>query len=142
MKKYIVSLSDAERATLRGLISSGKGSARRQAHARILLKADVGLTDQAIVDEVGVSGPTVERVRKRCVLEGLGAALDPSLPEKPRPRKVDGQVEARLIALACSPPPDGRARWTLRLLADKLVELAIVESLAHETVRRALKKTT
>jgi transposase len=140
-KKYIVTLTDAERATLRTVISSGKGAARRLIHARVLLKADQGLPDQTIGDEVEVSRPTVERIRKRCVEEGLDAALDPRRSDKPRERKIDGEVEAHLIALACSAPPTGEARWTLRLLATTLVELAYLPAISHETVRRALKKT-
>jgi len=142
MKKYIVTLTDEERETLLKIISAGKGAARRIAHARILLKADQGLTDEAIAEAVDVSRPTVERVRKRFVEEGLEAALDPRRPEKPpRPRKLDGRQEAQLIALACSKPPAGRVRWTLCLLADKMVELKYVDSLSYETVRRTLKKT-
>ncbi len=141
MKKYIVTLTEAERITLRALISRGKGAARRLAHARVLLKADQGLTDETIVDDVEVSRPTVERVRRRFVEEGLAAALDPHRPETPRDHKIDGDVEAHLIALACSAPPAGAARWTLRLLADRLVELAYLDDVSHETVRQALKKT-
>lgn len=140
-KKYIVTLTDVERTDLHNLIAAGKGAARRLAHARILLKADSGLTDEAIADAVEVSRPTVERVRKRFVEEGFKAALDPRRPERPRPRKLDGRQEAHLVALACSAPPDGQARWTLRLLADHMVELAHVDALSHETVRRTLKKT-
>src|SRR3990170_6952101 len=113
MKKYIVTLPDTERQTLKALTSTGRGAARRLAHARILLKADQGLTDEAIAEAVEVSRPTVERVRKRFVEEGLDAALDPRKPEKPRERKLDGRQEAHLVALACSSPPDGQARWTL-----------------------------
>lgn len=141
MKTYIVTLTNDERETLNKLISAGKGAARRIAHARILLKADQGLTDEAIIEAVEVSRSTVERVRKRFVEEGLEAALDPRRPEKPRQRKLDGRQEAQLIALACSAPPPGRARWTLCLLADKMVELEYVDSLSYETVRRTLKKT-
>ena len=141
-KKYIVSLSDSERATLRALISSGKGAARRLAHARVLLKADEGLPDQAVADAVEVSRPTVERVRRRLVEEGLEAALAPRRPERVYEHKIDGEVEAHLIALACSAPPTGAARWTLRLLADKLVELEYLDAVSHETVRRSLEKTS
>lgn len=141
IKKYIVTLTDAERQELHGLISKGKGAARRLIHARILLKADQGLPDQTTVEAVEVSRPTVERVRRRFVEEGLEAALDPRRPEKPRPHKIDGEVEARLIAVACSTPPSGRARWSLRLLADKIVALDCLDAVSHETVRRSLKKT-
>ena len=140
-KKYIVSLTTDERDALTTLISVGKGAARRLAHARVLLKADQGLSDDEIADTVAVSRPTVERVRKRFVLEGLDAALDPRRPETPRPRKIDGHAEAHLVALTCSTPPTGQGRWTLRLLAETLVELEVVDSLSHETVRRILKKT-
>lgn len=143
MKKYIVSLTNDERLALDKLISAGKGAASRMAHARILLKADQGLTDEAIAEAVEVSRPTVERVRKRFVEEGFEAGLDRRRPEKPpRPRKLDGHQEAQLIALACSAPPPGRAHWTLCLLADKMVELKYVDSLSYETVRRTLKKTS
>lgn len=140
-KKYIVTLTEAERSDLKAMISSGKGAARRLAHARILLKADHGIADQAIADSVEVSRPTVERVRRRFVEEGMTAALDPYRPENPRPCKVDGHLEAHLIALACSTPPEGAVCWTLRLLAAKVVELEYVDSLSHETVRQILKKT-
>ena len=141
MKKYIVTLTNDERLTLDKLISAGKGAVRRMAHARILLKADQGLTDEAIAEAVEVSRPTVERVRKRFVEEGLDAALDPRKPEKPRERKLDGHLEAKLIALACSAAPAGRVRWTLNMLANKMVELKYVDTLSYETVRRTLKKT-
>lgn len=141
IKRYIVTLTDAERASLRDLISRGKGAARRLAHARILLKADQGLPDQVIGDEVEVSRPTVERVRQRFVEEGLDAALDPRPPGQRLTGKVDGHLEAHLIALACSAPPAGQDRWTLRLLAAKVVELEYVSGLSHETVRQVLKKT-
>jgi transposase len=142
VKKYHVHLTDSEREALQRLISVGKGAARRLAHARILLKADQGLPDDEIMAAVEVSRPTVERVRKRCVEEGLEAALDPRRPARPRLRKLDGAQEARLIAVACSPAPDGQERWSLRLLANRVVELAIVEAISHETVRQVLKKTT
>lgn len=141
-KKYIVTLTESERSDLKAMISSGKGAARRLAHARILLKADQGLHDWAIAEAVEVSRPTVERVRRRFVEEGMDASLDPYRPEKPRPRKVDGHLEAHLIALACSKPPDGVVRWTLRLLAAKAVELEYVDSLSYETARQILKKTS
>jgi transposase len=141
MKKYIVTLTDTERQTLKALISVGRGAARRLAHARILLKADEDLTDEAIAQAVEVSRPTVERVRKRFVEESLEAALDPRRTDRPRARKLDGHQEAQLIALACSAPPPGQLRWTLRLLADKMVELEYVDSVSYETVRRTLKKT-
>ncbi len=142
MKKYIITLTESERAELHKLISTGKGAARRLAHARVLLKADQGLTDERIAREVEVGTATIERVRRRFVEEGLAASLDPQRPEKPRLRKIDGEVEAHLVALACSSPPEGKARWTLRLLADKLVELEYLPEVSHETVRQALKQTS
>ncbi len=142
MKRYIVTLTEAEQAELRKLISTGKGAARRLAHARILLKANEGLTDERIAAEVEVGTATVERVRKRFVEDGLTASLDPRRPEKPREHKIDGEVEAHLVAIACSPAPEGRAHWSLRLLADKLVELEYLPSVSHETVRQALKQTS
>jgi transposase len=141
-KKYIVTLTESERVELRKLISTGKGAARRLTHARVLLKADQGLTDERIAQEVEVGTATVERVRRRFVEEGLAEALDPRRPEKPRTRKIDGEVEAHLIALVCSSPPEGKARWSLRLLADKLVELEHLPEVSHETVRRTLKQTS
>jgi hypothetical protein len=141
IKKYKVTLTDTERQLLHGLISKGKGAARRLIHARILLKADQGWPDPAICAAVEASRPTVERLRKRFVEDGFDAALDPQRPVTPREHKIDGEVEAHLIALACSTPPTGQARWTLRLLASTLVELAYIEDVSHETVRRALKKT-
>jgi transposase len=142
IKKYIVTLTDPERQDLLALISKGKGAARRLVHARILLKADQGLADPAIAEAVEVSRPTVERVRRRFVLEGLEAALDPRRPDKPRAHKIDGEVEAHLVAVACSAPPPGKARWSLRLLADKIVALEYLAAVSHETVRRALKQTS
>lgn len=141
-KKYIVTLTDSERAELHKLISTGKGAARRLAHARVLLKVDQGLTDERIAQEVEVGTATIERVRRRFVEEGLAASLDPHRPEKPRLHKIDGAVEAHLIALACSTPPEGADRWTLRLLADRLVELEYLPSISHEAVRQALKQTS
>ncbi len=145
-KKYIVRLTDTERGILDGLVNTGKGAARTLTHARILLKADCGLdgpawTDEAISAALDVSIPTIERVRRTLVLEGFDAALQRK-PQPPRPRKLDGHHEAQLIALTCSPAPAGHQRWTLRLLADKLVELTDLDGLAPETVRLMLKKTT
>jgi transposase len=145
-KKYIVTLSTEERASLQEMITIGKRAARTLAHARILLKADVRAEepvwdDAAISQAVEVSPATVQRVRQRFVEEGLATALRP----RPRPRTrlplVDGTAEAHLVTLACSQAPEGTARWTLRLLADKMVELAYVEHVSHETVRQVLKKT-
>ncbi len=145
-KRYRVTLTPAERADLKQLISAGTAPARKLAHARILLKADTppgerGLLDTEIAAAVETSVSTVERVRQRFVEEGLAAALVPRPSTQAHPTKLDGRGEARLIAEACSPPPGGRDRWTLNLLADRLVELGIAESISYETVRRTLKKT-
>ena len=148
MKKYRVTLTADERDHLTALIAAGKAAAQKLAHARILLKADQadggpGWTDDRIADAVEVSTDTVGRVRQRFVEDGLDAALARKPQARPsRERKLDGAAEARLIALACSAPPEGRARWTLKLLADRLVELEVFESVSDETVRRALKKTS
>jgi len=147
-KKYLVTLTDEERQHLGKLVSAGKRSARALTRARALLKADQApggpaWEDAAIADALGCGHRTVERVRQRFVERGLDAALSHKPQDRPsRPRALDGAAEARLIALACSTPPRGRARWTLKLLADKLVELEVVESVSDETVRRALKKTS
>jgi transposase len=145
-KKYIVHLPLEERLLLTDLISAAKAAARAQTHARILLKADAGpdgpaWVDTAIAEALEVSLRTVERVREAWVTQGVEAALYPRRSSVPRPRKLDGEQEAHLVALACSPPPTGRERWTLRLLANRLVELAIVDTIAPETVRLTLKKT-
>jgi transposase len=147
MKKYKVTLTAEERQQLSELIATGKAAARKLAHARILLKADAAdggpaWVDALIAEAVEVSVATVERVRQRFVEQGLEAALGRKQPDRPsRPPKLDGRAEARLIALACSAPPEGRKQWTMQLLADKLVELEVVDGICDETVRRALKKT-
>jgi transposase len=147
MKKlYRVKLLAEERVQLEGLLSKGKAAARTLMHARILLKADEGvagprLSDDQIAEAVEVNRSTVERVRMRCVEEGVEAALRPRPSRQLHPRKLDGVQEAHLVALACSPAPKGRNRWSLRLLADKLVELEVVDDVSYETVRRTLKKT-
>lgn len=146
-KKYVVTLTAEERQHLGSLITKGKAAARTLTHARILLKADQAeggpaWPDALIQEVLEVGLCTVMRVRERFVLEGLDAALRPRKPAPPQPRKLDGHREAHLIALACSEAPAGQARWTLRLLADRMVELGQVESLSYETVRRTLKKTT
>src|SRR5229473_4667931 len=147
MKVYRVKLTSEERAQLAELLSKGKTVARTLTHTRILLKADEGvagprLSDEAIAEALEVNRSTVERVRIRCVEEGFEAALRPRPSRQVHPRKLDGVQEAHLIALACSPAPKGRARWSLRLLADKVVELEIVDAISHETVRQTLKKTS
>ena len=147
MKKYKVTLTPAERLRLHGLIAAGKGAAQKLAHARILLKADAapdgpGWSDSRIADAVEVSADTVARVRERFVEQGFDAALVRKKQGKPsRERVLDGRAEAKLVALACSAAPGGRAVWTMQLLADKLVELKVVGSVSDETVRRTLKKT-
>jgi transposase len=145
-KRYKVTLEPDERGELEKLISRGKGAARRLAHARILLHADQGegkpsKIDAEIAEAVGVSVTTIERVRQRFVEEGLEVALSPRPPRRLYLRKLDGEAEARLIALACSPPPEGRARWTLRVLAERMVVLGYVEAVSHETVRTTLQQT-
>jgi transposase len=141
-KKYIVELTDEERKELERLIRSGKHPARRIRYGQALLKANAGWTDEKISEAFGVSVRTIQRIRQRFVEEGMQVALG-ARSRKPRPyaRKLDGQKEARLIALACSEPPEGHTRWTLRMLADRMVELCYVDSVSHETVRRVLKKT-
>jgi transposase len=147
-KKYLVTLTPEERQHLTGLVSAGKRSARTITRARILLKADQAdggpdWDDARIAEALGCGHRTVERVRERFVERGLEAALVHKPQDRPsRERTLDGAAEARLIAVACSQPPTGRACWTLKLLADKLVELEVVESISDETVRRALKKTS
>lgn len=138
--KYIVDLSEEEREQLLGFITKKKSSARKLTRARVLLKADEGLSDEAVVRALNVGIATVGRVRQRFVEEGLESALNDK-PRAPRKRKLTGKQEAHVIALACSQAPAGRARWTLRLLADKVVELGYAESIARETVRGMLKKT-
>ncbi len=145
-KKYIVTLTDQERGALRAMIAAGKGPARKLTHARILLKAERRKRyreweDTRIATAIDVAVSTVEKVRQRFVEEGLEAALVPRPSRREYPRKLDGKQEARLITLACSSPPEGYGRWTLRLLADRMVRLEIVDSLSHETVRQTLKKT-
>jgi Homeodomain-like domain len=146
MEKYRVSLTAEERLGLEHLVSTGKRAARRLIHARILLLADARVsdeTDEAIVDAVGCSLRTVSRVRRQFVTCGLDAAIARRLqPERPEKIKIKGDVEQRLVTLACSEPPEGRCHWTLRLLGDELVALGLVERISRETIRQALKKTT
>lgn len=146
-KRYRVTLTTQEREELAALISKGTAKARRLAHARVLLQADQSdgapaLTDEEVAAAVQVSARTVERVRRLFVEEGPEAALRTHVPgARMYATKFDGEQEARLIALACSRPPEGTSRWTMRMLADRLVELKVVDSVSHEAVRRALKKT-
>jgi transposase len=144
---YRVHLTDARRAELRGLVGSGSAPARMLTRARILLKADhgeggPGWSDAAIAGALDVDPSTVLRVRRRFAAEGLAATLARKRPDRVYERRLDGAAEARLVALACSAPPAGRERWTLRLLADELVRLEVVGAVSHETVRRTLKQTT
>jgi Homeodomain-like domain len=144
MEKYVVSLAPEERVELQQLVTAGKAAARRLAHARILLLADRDdCLDEEIVEALGVSLRTVERVRKRLVTEGFEAAID-HRPQPPRPDKIKirGGLEQKLIELACADPPRGRCRWTLRLMADEMVVLGLVDAISVETVRQALKKMT
>jgi transposase len=147
MQKYKVTLTAEERQQLSALIATGKAAARKLAHARVLLHADAApggpaWTDARIAEAVAVGPATVERIRERFVEQGLDAALGRKPQDRPsRLRKLDGRAEARLIARACSAPPVGRTEWTMQLLADQLVELAVVDTVSDETVRRVLKKT-
>jgi transposase len=141
MKKYVVDLNEQEKERLKDLTTKGKSGARKIRRARILLLAEEGYIDEEIARALGAAVTTVERIRKRFVEEGLEAALS----ERPRPgatRKLNGHQEAHLVALACSDPPEGKKRWSMRLLADRLVELGVVDEISDETVRRTLKKGT
>ena len=145
-KKYRVTLTDDERAYVQSLITTGNAAAHTQTHARILLKADQSSAgpawpDQAISAARDGSIPTIERVRRTLVTEGLDAALQRRRPAPPRARKLAGAQEAQLVALVCSPPPEGHERWTLTMLAERLVELKLVDSIVPETIRQTLKKT-
>ncbi len=145
-KKYHVELTPEQRQTLETLIRKGQSPARTQTHARILLKADrtegaPAWTDDQIAEACEVSRPTVERVRRTFVTVGLDAALHRRRPQRVYQRKLDGAQEAQLVALTCSAPPEGQERWSLRLLAQRLVELEVVDGIAPETVRTTLKKT-
>ena len=145
-KKYRIRLTTDEQNGLKALVSRGRTATYKQTHARILLmsdesRPDSGMTDAEISRALGVGKSTVERVRRRCVEEGIESALNRKKQLRRRQKILDGEGEARLIAIACGETPDGRARWTLKLLADQLVECEIVESISAETVRMALKKT-
>jgi len=146
MKKYIITLTEEERQMLQEMLSRGKAAARKLMHARVLLKADAASGgpnwhDDRIAEALEVGQATVERLRKRFVEEGLEAALEPRPSRRQYRRKLDGDGEAHLIALACQEPPDGHSRWTLRLLAGRMVELDYVDRISYQTVRRTLKKT-
>ena len=144
-KRYIVRLSEEERRQLKDLVGKGRAAAYKICHANILLMADAdgpAWGDERIAQALCCHVGTVANVRMRLLERGLEGALERKKQERPsRQRLLDGQKEARLIALACGEPPEGHARWTLHLLADKMVELRVLESISHETVRQALKKT-
>ena len=145
-KKYIVLLTKEEQKSLEDLTKTGKAAAAKINRANILLKADInreegGWKDEAISIALDTSVSTIEQVRQRFVEEGLESALNPR-PRTSTPKKLDGEIEAHLIAIACSEAPEGSSRWTLRLLADKIVALWYVDSISHESVRQVLKKTS
>lgn len=147
MQKYVVNLTEQERQELQHLIAAGKASARKLMHARILLKAAESAEGpawpaQRISQALAVGLSTIARVRQPFVEQGLEEALNRRpQPERPQKRKLDGELEAQLVALACGPKPEGEGRWTLRLVAEKLVTLGYVEQVSYETVRQGLKKT-
>ena len=146
VKKYKVTLTEDELNDLKQLVSKGKASARKITHAQILLHANEGasggaLKDTDIAKAIRISRLTVERVRKRFVEEGIESALNPKVQLRRRPKKLDGEAEAFLVATACSSAPEGFKDWTLKLLSNKLVECEIVDSISIETVRQTLKKT-
>ena len=146
-KKYVVRLTDDERSSLHRMVSVGKAAARKILHARVLLQVDQGLAgpawpDTKVSEALTVHPNTIAGIRQRFVEQGLEAALNRKKQERPsRQPKLDGKAEAHLIAMRCGEPPQGRSRWTLRLLADRLVALQVVDTVSHETVRRTLKKT-
>jgi transposase len=145
--KYIVRLSASEREALERLVNKGKVAAAKRKRAHILLKADADAegpawTDEQIAEALDVSVATIHRTRQAYVGQGLEVALARQRPTGRQFRKLDGAQEAKLVTIACSPPPEGQARWTLQLLADQLVTREIVEAIGRETVRRTLKKTT
>lgn len=141
VKKYIVELSAEERGELKEIISIGKNSARKIRRAHALLKSDKGWSDSQISEALDISIPTLERIRKLFVEEGIKPALNGRQSKRVYSRKLDGETEAQLIALTCSEAPEGYGKWTLRLLADSMVQLGYVESVSYETVRQTLKKT-
>src|SRR5215203_3086423 len=145
-KKYVVRVTEKERGQLEAFVRRGRAHARSLLYARILLKADADgpdrWTDEKIADAFEVSSATVARERRRFCEEGLEVALMPKKPGRPRRKVLDGRAEAHLVALSCSQPPEGRECWSLRLLADRMVELGYTDELSYETVRRTLKKTS
>ena len=141
-KRYIVNLTPEERASLEDIAKRQRVSALKRQRALIVLRADNDLTDVEIAEEVGVGRATVERVRQRCVERGIAAVLERKAQENPsRPRKFDGVSEAKLVQIACCTPPDGRTRWTLSLLGERLIELKVFETVSKSSVQRTLKKT-
>jgi len=145
--KYIVRLSISEQEALEGLVNKGKVAAAKRKRAHILLKANANAegpawTDEQIAVALDISVATIHRTRQAYVAQGLGFSVEHQRPTGRQFRKLDGAQEARLVAIACSPAPEGHTRWTLKLLADKMVTLEIVEAIGKETVRRTLKKTT
>jgi transposase len=143
MKKHIIALSEEQRQQVEQMIRSGTAPARKIMHAHILLKSEQSWSDKQIMDAFGVGEATIWRVRQRYLSNGLQDALDRRpQPERPEKRKLNGTHEAHLIALCCGEKPEGYARWSLRLLADKLVQLEEVDDVSYETVRRTLKKRT
>ncbi len=139
--KYIVNLTEEEREGLQKLATSGRTAARTLTRARILLKTASGAKDETIAQALDVALATIYRVRQRCVEEGVEAAITARRPRRDYRRKLDGDQEAHLIALVCGQAPEGHARWSLRLLANSMVELGYVDSVSHETVRGTLEKT-
>ena len=146
-KRYVVRLTEEERAGLGQLVSTGKAASRKRTHARVSLKADAGehgpaWTDEQIVEAFDLGASTVQNIRKRFVEEGLNAAIERKKQCcLSRQRVLDGEKEAKLVAVCCSEAPAGRTRWTLRMLGDELVRLEIVDSISYETIRQTLKKT-
>lgn len=146
MKKYTVTLTKAEREKLDVIIKKERVSGRKRIHAQILLRTDEskgndGWKDADVAEAYGVGLRTVERIRERFVTEGFEAALQSKAGQENRARKFDGKKEAKLVTLACGKPPEGRARWTLQLLADRMVELKYMDSISHQAVHNVLKKT-
>jgi len=140
-KRYVPNLTDDERLWLEGVCESNASALKRK-HARLLLEVDEGATDEEAAEAAGLSVKTAQRIRQRCVLEGIEAALERRKQVRPsRKRTLDGRAEAILVQLACSEPPPGRNRWTINLLADKLVALEVVPAVSSTTVQRTLKKT-
>ncbi len=144
-KRYVVKLTSEERGQLEGIVNRGREAAYRRRHAQVLLLVDEseqgpGFFDKDAAERTGFSRRTVEQIRERCVTEGLAGALERKKRSRNRSRKLDGDAEARLVGLACSNAPQGYARWTLHMLAERLIELEVVDSISHECVRQVLKK--